>query len=126
VSKKNWKNVELFHSKLLRCSGRTGPTGRDLPDSYSDLLTVESKCSNRPPRLLGPALVQAEENTARLLADDLKQGLPERNRLPVVVFHEDGAPFRDDWVVMRMRDFVAQVLPALEKNAGNHADPMAA
>jgi hypothetical protein len=114
MSRTNWKRVERTHSTLLKCQGRTGPTGRDLPDSYSDLLTVESKCTITPPRFVQEALTQARENTGRLGQDERARDLASPDRLPVVVIHEDHKRFEDDLVVMGLAEFRQRVLPALE------------
>lgn len=118
MSLKSWKHVERKHSQLLRCSGRTGPTGRDLPDSYSNHLAVESKCTARPPRLVQEALDQAIENTARLAEMEAAKGLTPPQRLPVVVIHEDRTAHDYDLVVLRLDDFLQRVLPALERETG--------
>lgn len=112
----SWKNTERKHSQMLGCSGRTGPTGLDLPDSVSDCLAVESKHKEDLPIWLKEAVEQADTNCRRY---EIKSGFDDFHHLiPVAVLHESGTPFETDVVVMSMATFRGMVLPALEARYG--------
>lgn len=112
MTSKSWKKVEGAHSKLLGCNGRVGPTGLDLPDSFSHCLAVESKSKGTVPDWLLEAMQQSEDNAERLA---LKQGegLPHQ-RLPIVVVHQDGDTYLHDLVIVRMDEFLTRLLPILQ------------
>lgn len=108
---KNWKAVEREHNRLFKCSGRVGPTGKDLPDSFSAVITVESKSMSVVPAWLAAALQQSSENAVVLAA---RNSEPNDQRLPIVAIHQTGDLYENDLVAMRLGDFVRRVLPALE------------
>ena len=111
MSAKSWKAVERKHSEMLHCYGRTGPTGLDLPDSFSDVLAVESKSRKEIPGWIVDHINQSTENAARL---ESKLGLQAGALLPVVVLHPDGNSYESDVVMLRLDYFIERLLPWLE------------
>lgn len=135
-----WKAVERRHAKdhnaielgETKTGGkilRLGPTGRDLPDSVSTVLAIESKLRDTLPAWLKEAVEQAEENEVRYrpIQDRkrLARGAPITawGLLPVVILHENKSKYDEDLVVMSDRMFRRLVMPLLENYIGWH-DPM--
>ena len=92
---KDWKACERKVASLM--GGRRIPVlgrGRgDNPDIHHELFSIEVKSRKTIPAWLEDAMCQAEASA--------KNGL-----LPVVVLHEDRAPYAESLVVLRLDDFV--------------------
>ena len=104
---KDWKQAERNIARLLGgrrvpVSGRQRgfPDGVPPPDIEHPVLSIEVKSRNQLPRWLEDALRQAELSATE-------------GRLPVAVLHEDRRRYRDGLVLLRLGDFVDQVLPTL-------------
>jgi hypothetical protein len=93
---KSWKECERRVAALI--GGRRVPlSGRgrgDSPDVAHDRLSVEVKSREKLPAWIHNGMRQAEAS-----AND--------NQLPVVVLHEDRAPYSEALVLLRLKDFVA-------------------
>ena len=91
---KDWKACERKVAALL--GGRRIPvSGRgrgDNPDIHHELFSIEVKSRKTIPAWLEDAMRQAEAS--------VKDG-----RLPVVVLHQDRAPYAESLVVLRLSDF---------------------
>ena len=91
---KDWKQAERRIAKLL--GGRRIPvTGRqrgDVPDIEHDALSIEVKSRKALPAWLLGALNQA-------------QAASKNGKVPVVVLHQDRAPYAESLVVLRLEDF---------------------
>ena len=91
---KDWKACERKVTALL--GGRRIPvSGRgrgDNPDIDHELFSIEVKSRKTIPAWLEDAMRQAETS--------VKDG-----RLPVVVLHQDQAPYAESLVVLRLEDF---------------------
>jgi hypothetical protein len=91
---KDWKQAERRIAKLL--GGRRIPiTGRqrgDVPDIEHDALSIEVKSRKSLPAWLLGALNQA-------------QAASKNGKVPVVVLHQDRAPYAESLVVLRLEDF---------------------
>jgi hypothetical protein len=91
---KDWKACERKVAALL--GGRRIPvSGRgrgDNPDIHHELFSIEVKSRKTIPAWLEDAMRQAEVS--------VKDG-----RLPVVVLHQDWAPYAESLVVLRLEDF---------------------
>jgi hypothetical protein len=91
---KDWKQAERRIAKLL--GGRRIPvTGRqrgDVPDIEHDALSIEVKSRKALPAWLLGALSQA-------------QAASKNGKVPVVVLHQDRAPYAESLVVLRLEDF---------------------
>ena len=91
---KDWKACErkvasLMGGERIPVSGR----GRgDNPDIHHELFSIEVKSRKTIPAWLEDAMRQAEASA--------KDG-----RLPVVVLHQDRAPYAESLVVLRLEDF---------------------
>jgi hypothetical protein len=83
----------------------------DLPDSISLAygLAIESKSRAELPGWLQAAVEQSYAN----LQTWNRRNVQHPVHLAVVVLHQNGTPFDDDLVVLRLRDFQLQVLPQL-------------
>ena len=92
---KDWKQAERRIAKLL--GGRRIPvTGRqrgDVPDIEHDALSIEVKSRKVLPAWLLGALSQA-------------QAASKNGKVPVVVLHQDRAPYAESLVMVRLEDFV--------------------
>jgi hypothetical protein len=92
---KDWKACERRIAKLL--GGRRIPvTGRqrgDTPDIEHATLSIEVKSRKSLPAWLLDALNQAQAASK----DDTK--------MPVVVLHQDHAPYAHSLVVLKLKDF---------------------
>jgi len=106
-----WKKIERIHAALFGASGRTGPTGQDLPDWIGPIVAGETKCYKKFPGWLHEFMQQAEDNNRRWASMHPKDTQP---RIPVVVMHQKGEPTLSDFVVIRLSDFLPLVE---EKNA---------
>lgn len=91
---KDWKVCERKVASLM--GGRRTPvSGRgrgDNPDIHHELFSIEVKSRKTIPAWLEDAICQAEASA--------KDG-----RLPVVVLHQDRAPYAESLVVVRLEDF---------------------
>ncbi len=91
---KDWKACERRIAELL--GGQRIPvTGRqrgDAPDIEHPTLSIECKSRKKLPAWIENAMRQAETSA--------KDG-----RLPVVVLHQDRAPYAESLVVLRLDDF---------------------
>lgn len=88
-----WKATE--RSVAAKLGGRRlGPTGRATEDVATEKLAVECKHKKSLPAWLHSAMAQAEAAA--------KDG-----RLPLVVLHQCGMHHNLDFVVLRLRDWVA-------------------
>ena len=91
---KDWKASERKVAALL--GGRRIPvSGRgrgDNPDIHHELFSIEVKSRKTIPAWLEDAMRQAE-------------ALVKDGRLPVVVLHQDWAPYAERLVVVRLEDF---------------------
>lgn len=91
----NWKNTERQIARHLN-GERVPITGRQrgsAPDIAHDWLSIEAKHREKLPGWLHDAMKQAEAS---------KRG----NQLPIVVLHEKGKRHRDNFVIVRLGDFV--------------------
>jgi hypothetical protein len=89
-----WKACERRVARILACR-RVPVTGRqrgDTPDIEHDALSVEIKSRKSLPAWLLGALDQA-------------QAAAEDRKVPVVVLHQDRAPYEESLVVLRLSDF---------------------
>ncbi len=93
---KDWKQAERRIAKLL--GGRRIPiTGRqrgDVPDIEHDALSIEVKSRKALPAWLLGSLNQA-------------QAASKNGKVPVVVLHQDRAPYAESLVVLRLEDFTS-------------------
>jgi hypothetical protein len=91
---RDWKACERRVAKLL--GGRGVPvSGRargDCPDIEHPILSIECKSRKKLPAWIDDAMNQAEASA-------------RGGQLPVVVLHEDRAPYAQSLVVARLRDF---------------------
>ncbi len=92
---KDWKAcerriAELLGGKRIPVSGRTRG---DCPDVEHPTLSIECKSRKKLPNWIMDAMKQAEASA--------KDG-----RLPVVVLHQDHAPYAHSLVVLKLKDFV--------------------
>ena len=91
---KAWKACERKVAALL--GGRRIPvSGRgcgDNPDIHHELFSIEVKSRKKPPAWRDNAMRQAEVSV-------------KGKRLPVVVLHQDWAPYAESLVVLRLEDF---------------------
>lgn len=90
-----WKNTERKVADLL--GGKRVPvTGRnrgDAPDIMHEILSPEVKDRKKLPGWIHDAMDQAEQSN-------------EGHKIPIVVLHERGMKHEDDFVLMRIKDFV--------------------
>ena len=91
---KDWKAcerriAELLGGKRVPVSGRTRG---DCPDVEHDALSIEVKSRKSLPAWLLDALNQA-------------QAASKNGKIPVVVLHQDRAPYAESLVVLRLDDF---------------------
>ena len=91
---KDWKQAErriaeLLGGKRVPVSGRTRG---DCPDVENPTLSIECKSRKKLPAWIEDAMKQAEASA--------KDG-----RLPVVVLHQDRAPYAESLVLLRLDDF---------------------
>jgi hypothetical protein len=95
---KDWKACERRIAELL--GGRrvpvSGRTRGDCPDVEHPTLSIECKSRKKLPAWIEDAMNQAEASA--------KDG-----RLPVVVLHEDRAPYAESLVVVRLEDFAVHL-----------------
>jgi hypothetical protein len=94
---------------MHEASGRTGPTGLDMPDWISDVEAGESKLMEKIPQWLKDAVTQSILNADRWCTTHASP----TNRLPVVVLHETESQYLTDLVVLDHSFYLAWVLPAL-------------
>ena len=91
---KDWKQAERRVAEIL--GGRRIPiTGRqrgDVPDIEHDALSIEVKSRKALPAWLLGALSQAQAAT-------------KNGKVPVVVLHQDRAPYAESLVMLRLEDF---------------------
>ena len=91
---KDWKACERRIAELL--GGQrvpvSGRTRGDCPDVEHATLAIECKSRKKLPAWIENAMRQAEASA--------KDG-----RLPVVVLHQDRAPYAESLVVLRLNDF---------------------
>jgi hypothetical protein len=91
---KDWKACERRVAELL--GGRripvSGRTRGHCPDIEHPILSIECKSRKKLPAWIEDAMRQAEAS-----ATD--------GRLPVVVLHQDRAPYAESLVVLRLGDF---------------------
>lgn len=93
MADKSWKVHERRTAALLG-GKRTGNRGTNTNDIEHDWLAVECKHKKTLPAWLHGAMQQAEAN---------RDG---DHKLPIVVLHELNQRAANDFVVIRMRDFV--------------------
>ena len=95
---KDWKSCERRIAELL--GGRrvpvSGRTRGDCPDVEHPILSIECKSRKKLPAWIEDAMKQAEASA--------KDG-----RLPVVVLHQDRAPYAESLVVLRLEDFASRL-----------------
>jgi len=91
---KDWKACERRIAELLggRRVPASGRTRGDCPDIEHPALSIEVKSRKALPAWLLDALEQA-------------QAASEDGRLPVVVLHQDRAPYAESLVVLRLDTF---------------------
>ena len=95
---KDWKAcerrvAELLGGKRVPVSGRTRS---DCPDVEHPTLSIECKSRKKLPIWIEDAMKQAEASA--------KDG-----RLPMVVLHQDRAPYAQSLVVLRLEDFAGHL-----------------
>ena len=95
---KDWKACERRVARLL--GGRrvpvSGRTRGDCPDVEHPTLSIECKSRKKLPAWIEDAMKQAEASA--------KDG-----RLPVVVLHQDRAPYAESLVMLRLEDFAGHL-----------------
>lgn len=95
MADKTWKATERKIAKLLG-GNRVPITGRtrgETPDIEHELLSLEVKHRKKLPDWLHDAMEQAVAS---------KRG----EQLPVVVLHENGKRHEDDFVCIKLSDFI--------------------
>lgn len=103
-----WKRTERMVAKWLGgkrvpVSGRQ-EAGVDIDNPW---LAIEVKHRKKLPEWMRKAMAQAVAAAA----------MPRHwHKLPVVVLHDEGEPHGDNWVCMRMADFVGWFGDAQEDN----------
>jgi hypothetical protein len=103
MADKAWKATErtvaaALHGRRVPVSGR----GRgDVPDVAHDHLAVEVKHRGKLPNWLHNASAQATASA-------------RDGKLPLVVLHEAGRRHADDFVVLRMRDWIDWYGPVID------------
>jgi hypothetical protein len=95
---KDWKAcgrrvAELLGGRRVPVSGRTRG---DCPDVEHPTLSIECKSRKKLPAWIEDAMNQAEAS--------VKDG-----QLPVVVLHQDRAPYAQSLVVLRLEDFAGHL-----------------
>ena len=95
---KDWKGcerriAEFLGRKRVPVSGRTRG---DCPDVEHPTLSIECKSRKKLPAWIEDAMKQAEASA--------KDG-----QLPVVVLHQDRAPYAESLVVLRLEDFASHL-----------------
>jgi len=83
------KAVERRHARMLDCQR----TWKELQDSGNEWISIESKERERLPLWLVDAVLQALRNAPA-------------GKLPLVVLHQKGTPYRGDLVVLQLGDFI--------------------
>ena len=95
---KDWKQAERRIAKLL--GGRRIPiSGRargDCPDVEHPTLSIECKSRKKLPAWIEDAMKQAEASA-------------KDEQLPVVVLHQDRAPYAESLVVLRLEGFASHL-----------------
>ena len=95
---KDWKSCERRVAKVL--GGErvpvSGRTRGDAPDVLHDHLSIEVKSRRRLPAWIEDAMKQAEASA--------KDG-----QLPVVVLHQDRAPYAESLVLLRLQAFAGHL-----------------
>jgi hypothetical protein len=95
---KYWKGCERRIAELL--GGRrvpvSGRTRGDCPDVEHPTLSIECKSRKKLPAWIEDAMRQAEASA-------------RGGRLPVVVLHEDRAPYAESLVVVKLEDFASHL-----------------
>lgn len=95
MSDKTWKKVErkiadMLGGKRIPVSGRQRG---DAPDIEHHWLSLEVKHRKQFPNWLHDAMDQAEKSQ-------------KDNQLPTVVLHQEGKLHKNDFVVIRLQDFI--------------------
>ena len=95
---KDWKAcerrvAELLGGKRVPVSGRTRG---DCPDVEHPTLSIECKSRRKLPAWIEDAMKQAEASA-------------QDGRFPVVVLHQDRAPYAESLVVLRLEDFASHL-----------------
>lgn len=110
-----WKAVELALAKLLG-GERVPVTGRTMgyaPDIDHPSMAVEVKHGKSIPKLLTKALAQA------VAAQGWYAKRGKGDRVPVAIFHPEGARYDESYLIVRIRDLRALqrvALPDTEPN----------
>jgi hypothetical protein len=95
---KDWKACERHVAALL--GGRrvpvSGRTRGDCPDVEHPTLSIECKSRKKLPAWMEDAMNQAEASA-------------KGGRLPMVVLHQDRAPYAESLVVLRLEDLASHL-----------------
>lgn len=106
TASRTWKKMEQWWAEL-HGEERSGPTGRDLPDTTNNNWPVGIECKLQTKRTLRTKdMEQAAENAA-------KCGLPW-----MLVLHEKGSEYLDDLVVMPASTYVGIITNTIHPKAG--------
>jgi hypothetical protein len=95
---KDWKTcerriAEILGGKRIPVSGRTRG---DCPDVEHPTLSIECKSRRKLPAWMEDAMNQPEASA-------------NEGRLPVVVLHQDRAPYAESLVMLRLEDFAGHL-----------------